>query len=314
MREVARSFVENAGWGAAAQSPVAGDLSSRSYTRLTRAEGSAILMDAGDEVASTKAFVVMTDWLRKIGLSAPRLLSSEPNLGLLLLEDFGNLSVTDLLANGQESTSIFATCIELLLAIRNQPKPGLIEPTAQEMAQWTFLADTYYPGADTPFLDDVRAVLETEMAQVSIASSVSLRDFHADNLMWLPGRDGIRKLGLLDYQDAFLTHPVYDLVSLLTDARMDVCPKMRRTYLRAYAAESGDDFTNLEKAFAVYSVQRNLRILGIFHRAAKEFGKRHHLPKLPRVYGYVVEAFEHPIFADLRRAVTTALPPPEITP
>jgi len=92
-----------------------------------------------------------------------------------------------------------------------------------------------------------------------------------------------------------------------------VPPKTRQTYIRAYAAASGDDLSELEAAFAIFSVQRNLRILGIFHRAAKDFGKRHHLPKLPRVYGYLIEAFEHPVFADLRDSIAAALPPPEVS-
>lgn len=311
MRDVASSFIRTAGWGDSDASPVAGDLSTRSYTRLTRADGTAILMDAGHEVSSTKAFVLMTEWLRNLGLSAPEIFSAEPSLGLLLLEDFGRLSVGDLLAKGEETADVFETCVDLLLTIRSQSNPGLSAPTAQEMAQWTLLADEYYPRADTRFLDEVRAVLANEMAQLSTCATVSLRDFHADNLMWLPHRDGIQKLGLLDYQDAFLAHPVYDLVSLLTDARMDVSPEVRQIYIRAYAGASGDELSGLEKAFAIYSVQRNLRILGIFHRAAKDFGKRHHHSKLPRVYGYLIEAFAHPVFADMRGSIATALPSPE---
>ena len=311
MRDDALSFVRAAGWGDAVASPVAGDLSTRSYTRLTHAGRTAILMDAGDEIAATEAFCKMTEWLRDLGLSAPAILDARVSAGLLLLEDLGTQSVSDLLSQGGESVHIFQTCIDLLLTMRSQQVPNLSEPTAHEMAEWTRLADQYYPNADPGLLDGVRSVLKTEIELFTTRTTVSLRDFHADNLMWLPDRDGIRKLGLLDYQDAFSTHPVYDLVSLLTDARMYVPPETRKTYIRAYATASGDDLSELERAFAMFSVQRNLRILGIFHRAAEDFGKRHHLPKVRRVYGYLIEAFEHPVFADVRRSVPTALPPPE---
>ena len=311
MRDVALSFIQTAGWGDAVASPVAGDLSTRSYTRLSHAGRTAILMDASDEIAATEAFCKMTEWLRDLDLSAPAILDARESAGLLLLEDLGTQSVSDQFSQGVEATDIYQTCIDLLLTIRDQHVPDLSEPTAHEMAEWTCLADQYYPHADTGQLNAIRYLLETEMERFTTRPSVSLRDFHADNLMWLPDRSGIRKLGLLDYQDAFSTHPVYDLVSLLTDARMDVSPETRKTYIRAYATASGDDLSELERAFAVYSVQRNLRILGIFHRAVEDFGKMHHLPKLPRVYGYLIEAFEHPVFANVRDFVPSALPPPE---
>ena len=314
MRDVALSFIRTAGWGDAVICPVAGDLSTRSYTRLTHAGRTTILMDAGDEIASTEAFCKMTEWLRSLSLSAPAILDARVSSGLLLIEDLGTQSVSDLLSKGTDSAQIFEACIDLLLTIRSQQVPDLSAPSAHEITEWTRLADHYYPHADTGQLDAIRSVIETEIALFTVRPSVSLRDFHAENLMWLPDREGMRRLGLLDYQDAFSTHPVYDLVSLLTDARMDVSSETRATYMRAYAAASGDDQSELERAFAVFSVQRNLRILGIFHRAAKDFGKRHHLPKLPRVYGYLIEAFEHPVFADVRDLVPTALAPPENVP
>lgn len=311
MRDEARMFLQQAGWGDAVITPVAGDLSDRHYVRLTKPDGTAILMDAGSDGASTHAFQTMTKWLRSIGLSAPSILAAVPDAGLLLLEDLGKQSVNDLLSDAQNADAIFETCIDLLLTIRRQPTVDLMTPTAHDLAQWTTLADQFYPGADANLLNAFRAVLETELTRFSTLSTMSLRDFHADNLMWLPERSGVRKLGLLDYQDAFLTHPVYDLVSLLTDARMDVSRQTRQTYISAYAAAAGDDLADLEPAFAVFSAQRNLRILGIFHRAASEHGKRHHLPKVPRVYRYFLEAVEHPVFEEVRSTISTALPPPK---
>ena len=107
-----------------------------------------------------------------------------------------------------------------------------------------------------------------------------------------------------------LAHPVYDLVSLLTDARSEISRDTRREYFALYARASGDDIEMLGEAFAAYSLQRNLRILGIFHRAAKVDGKTHHLPKVPRVYRYLKEALEHPRFASLRPHLAKALPEP----
>ena len=132
-------------------------------------------------------------------------------------------------------------------------------------------------------------------------ATVSLRDFHADNIIWLPERTNARKPGLLDYQDAFLTHPAYDLMSLLTDARTDVAPSLRREMIAVYAYRTGDSVEALTEAFSAFGAQRNLRILGIFARAARRDGKTQHLKALPRVYGYLSECCSHPSLAPFRR-------------
>ena len=272
-------------------------------------------MDAGDDIASTEAFRDMTGWLLQQNLSVPRVLAARPDKGLLLLEDLGSQSVGTLLSDKAKTAEIYEACIQILLLIRNAAAPVLTCPTAREFCEWTKLADQYYPGADTQLLDAFRRGLETILADCLIKPpTVSLRDFHVDNMMWLPDRTGIRRVGLLDYQDAILTHPVYDLVSLLTDARTDVPRQVRQQLVQRYSEVSGDDFDALSLAFAAFSVQRNLRILGIFHRSAVVDGKVHHLPKVPRVYGYLSEALEHPAFDDLGQLLRAALPPPDANP
>ena len=271
-----------------------------------------MLMDAGDDQSSTVAFQRMTLWLEELGLSVPRLIAARPELGLLLLEDLGRVPVRQVLSTPDVASDIYETSMQALLTIRKAAPPALTSPNARALCDWTRLADAHYPGAISSVLDSFRAELETILADcLEQPSSVSLRDFHVDNMMWLPNRKGVRRLGLLDYQDAFLTHPVYDLVSLLTDARAEVPRETREHFIKRYAELSGDNHDALSRAFAAFSVQRNLRILGVFHRAADIDGKTHHLPKVPRVYGYLVEALAHPAFQDGRDAVTAALPAPK---
>ncbi len=312
MRETARIFLKAAGWANATASPMVSDLSARSYLRLIRNDQTAVLMDAGSDHASTRAFQSMTGWLQTLGLSVPEIFAAQPKDGLLLLEDLGTISVSKLLAEHENAPGIYERCMPLLLAIRHATAPALPCPSARELCDWTKLADAHYPGANAILLGRFRAGLETILAEMlELSVSVSLRDFHVDNMMWLPERKGVQRLGLLDYQDAFLTHPVYDLVSLLTDARTDVPRDVRQRFIERYAELSGDDHATLSRAFAAFSVQRNLRILGIFHRSAQAHGKAHHLPKVPRVYGYLTEAMEHPVFDDLRPVFAQALPRPK---
>jgi N-acetylmuramate 1-kinase len=309
-------FLARAGWSEATRQPLAGDASKRRYLRLKQDDATtAILMDADPRLDSTTpAFVAMTHWLFDHGLSAPEILAAEPEAGLLLLEDFGDASVSALCATQPDrQTEVYKTCIAALLRIRSLAPPALPCPDASTLAAWTSLADTHYPGADTARLLKFRAALETILANQSThPPTLSLRDFHADNLIWLEQREGIRRLGLLDYQDAFLTHPVYDLVSLLTDARRDISAQMRRSMIAEYAAQSGDDIEQLGAAFAAFSCQRNMRILGIFARVAYQDGRAAYLRFLPRTHGYLVEALDHPIFDAHRESVLAALPAPAI--
>ena len=294
-------------WQTANNASIQGDLSARHYQRLTASNGdTAILMDASQQAESVEPFLRITAWLHKNDVSVPEVMFSSPNK--LLLEDFGDLKLSSL--TGAERKSGYALCIDLLLTIRRCDSPELFRPDPNELAGWIDVARNY-PGAKAIEIDELSPFLETEFEKIlPWFSSVSLRDFHADNIMWLENRSGIRRLGLLDYQDAFLTHPVYDLVSLLTDARTHISREFRNTLIDQYVEKSDDDPIELQKAFALFSAQRNLRILGIFARAAQT-GKTHHVSKMPRVYQYYVEALEHPVFDPIRDTATAALPFPD---
>lgn len=302
MPDRVRDFLAAAGWGDAKRTPLAGDMSPRRYSRLNGAMRSAILMDANDPQA---AFVRMTAWLRALDLSAPKLLADDAENGLLLLEDFGDLSLTRFLARepGQVE-SVYRDCVRLLVTIRFADSPRLNCPDANELVGWTDMA-RHFPGTDDAALAPFRARLR-ELLDEALAEdvTVSLRDFHADNLMWLPERGGVRRFGLLDYQDAFLTHPCYDLVSLLTDARTEVPRAVRDFGIRVWLDRSGDAPGPFRQAFAAVSAQRNLRILGLFAKAGR------HLSALTRVHGYFCEALEHPAFDRVREETLAALPEP----
>ena len=293
--------------------PIAGDLSQRRYYRLIVAdEDPVILMDSSQDAQSARRFCFITEWLLKAGLAAPRVLARDLETGFLIVEDFGDQTAGALVASRPDFRSQFLDAsIDLLVMLRRVPPPELQRPDAAELADWTAVIDAHYPGVDLEAQRRFRGLLETDLSPLLMECSVSLRDFHAENVMWLDGRKGVYRLGLLDYQDAFLTHPVYDLVSLLTDARIEISREERHAYIQAYATQSGDDHETLRLAFALFSAQRNMRILGIFALAAKS-GKPHHLPKLPRVHGYLAEALEHPVFDAVRDQVLRGLPDPQV--
>ncbi|MEM7717607.1 MAG: phosphotransferase [Pseudomonadota bacterium] len=298
-----QSFLTANGWGGSENSPVAADMSTRKYFRLNRGSETAILMDAE---TSMKSFQNMTLWLAKAGLTVPRILAGRADRGLLLLEDFGETSVKDALSHSAPlSDEVFGDCVDLLLRIRSAEPPELPNPTASDLAAWTTLADEHLPGINKAALAVFRLRLTEILDGVFKAPvTVSLRDFHSENMMWLPDRKGFKRLGLLDYQDAFLTHPAYDLMSLLTDARTWVSKERRLAVLAQYIEKSGDSVDAFELAFAGLSAQRNLRIMGIFARSGK------HMTYLPNTYRYFIEALEHPAFDAVKGDTIRAIPEP----
>ena len=263
------------------------------------------------DAEAVAAFARMTDWLRAAGLTAPGILYGGAPRGRLLVEDFGDAKLTDLIrTDPARQIALYGIAIDVLLLIRGRPTPDLPRPNAQELLDATRLADEWYPGADTGALDALRDPLAEALDDILAApATLSLRDFHTDNILWLPERSGLARFGLLDYQDAFLIHPAYDLMSLLTDARVDVPKDVAEATFKAYAERSGDSLDDLGRAIAALGVQRNLRILGIFCRSARRDGKRQHLGALPRVRAHLAACLAHPVFAAVAAHLERAIPP-----
>ncbi len=261
---------------------------------------------------SLPAFINMTQWLLDAGLSAPKILGRDMRNGWLLLEDFGNdLFSTLIETNATKQLYLYEQAIDVLLRIRRRPFPELPSPSASDLVEATYITLTWYPGADKDALHSIQSRLADLLDELlSEEPTVSLRDFHADNMIWLTNRERVRRVGLLDYQDAFLTHHAYDLMSLLTDARTEVPAHVADETLRAYAKKSGDSLESLERAVAILGVQRNLRILGIFFRAAHRDGKPHRLPAVPRVRNHFARCLSHPVFSAVSSQLDRALPEP----
>ncbi|ETX12888.1 aminoglycoside phosphotransferase [Roseivivax halodurans JCM 10272] len=310
-----RDFLTRAGWGEAEAAPLAGDASTRRYTRLHREDDSAILMeDPGGDVA---LFARLADYLRGAGLSAPEILAMDPGRGLMLLEDFGDaLFARRAECHPDEEPGLYQVAADVLLTLhRTAPADGLATATPAYLASLTGLAfDWYLPRAGgTPDASAEAAArdafAEALEAHAPEAGVTVLRDYHAENLVWLPDRDGPRRAGLLDFQDAWIGHPAYDLVSLLQDARRDVGDAAAAACLRHYLDGSGLEAQRLETACAVLGAQRNLRILGVFARLAVTRANPRYIDLVPRVWHHLQSDLAHPALAKLR-GILDVLPAP----
>ena len=151
-----------------------------------------------------------------------------------------------------------------------------------------------------------------EILEATTTGAVVLvqRDYHADNLLWLPERAGAARVGLLDFQDAMAGHPGYDLVSLLQDVRRDVSAEVEAEMLRHYITESGVEDAAFRTAYAVLGAQRNLRILGVFGRLGLDYGKPQYVDMIPKVWAHVMRDLEHPALAPVAGLLRDALPAP----
>src|SRR5687767_2955516 len=159
-------------------------------------------------------------------------------------------------------------------------------------------SDSYFDAWRRAWRDPLRIVAENPV--------MVLRDYHADNLMVLPGGAG---LGLLDFQDALAGHAAYDLVSLLQDARRDVAPELEAAMIERYCAAANVADRGLFRAhYEILGAQRNTKILGIFTRLWKRDGKDHYLPLQPRVWTYLERNLRHPALAPVRAWFDAGVP------
>lgn len=316
-QQLSRDFLAAAGWGAARRQPLAGDASDRRYERLTLGRRSAVLMDAppgkGDDPAD---FLRIGRHLRGLGLSAPDCLAEDLPNGFLLLEDLGDgVFARVVLADPALEMPLYTLATDALAHLQAHPAPpGLPNLTAKDWAEAAAFALDWYRFAVTGDRvatgDFVLALTEALTDHADGPRVLILRDFHAENLMWLPERAGLARVGLLDFQLGQMGQPVYDLVSLLQDARRDVGGPTDRACMAAFAARTGTDDAAIRRAATVFGAQRALRILGIFARLCLVGGKPGYLSMMPRVWGQLQQNLAAPELSGLRRICDDLLPPP----
>ncbi len=323
--EAAAAFLDAAGWGAAARAPLAGDASRRRYERLTGADGArAVLMDAPPEQGEdVRPFLRVARHLGALGLSPPAILAADPERGLALIEDLGDSLYARVVEHAPQSEpALYEAATDLLAALHAHPPPdGTPDYGPPEMADRARLAALWYrPGlaGRSPDARDAEAADALERAVRAALEAhapgrpvLVLRDYHAENLLWLPGRAGVARVGLLDFQDAAAGHPAYDLVSLVQDARRDVPVALHDAMIARYAAATGADAAGLRSACAVLGAQRALRILGVFARLSLRDGKTGYAALMPRTWDLLQRDLAHPACAELREAVAQTLPAPD---
>ncbi len=290
--------------------PLAGDASSRHYARLTDRHGNSaiVMIDAPHQGNGTVAFARIAQALGAHGHAAPEVFFHDADRGIMIISDLGQVDVAAHLsqAPGAEDM-IYTTAVDTLLHLHSaKASIELASLDAETAAKAVDLAAIHYAAKPQNASELIDAMREAIDANVSASMHFALRDFHAENLIWRPNEQGQTRLGLLDFQDACLAPAGYDLMSLLRDARRDVDPLIAARLIKRFQ-RSVPKAT--DSHLATISVQRNLRILGIFARLSTH-GKPDYLALLPRVWGHLIQDLSHPDLHKLRDVVLRHLPPP----
>lgn len=277
--------------------------------------------------ADCARFVATAEYLRGCELSTPEILAADPGQGFVLMEDFGDNLYADVLARGSDERLLYATAIDALARIHAEPAPQIMAPNkalyaydeTAMLAEIDLMTEWFLPvargrAAEADEIETHRTLWRQTLRALPFAPSVFVhRDYHAQNLLWLPGRQGPARAGMIDFQDAVAGTRSYDLISLVEDARRDVSPELGEAMTRHYLDAMQHQGTPLDEyayraEMAVIAAQRNAKIVGIFARLFKRDGKPRYLAYLPRVWTYLNRDLEHPALESLKAWYERTIP------
>ena len=279
-----------------------------------------------------KPFVAIANALRAQSLSAPAIHHADLNAGFLITEDFGTAAVIA----GDPPAPIAAryeAATDMLAALHRESLPDALPlapnvtytippfDTDAMLVEIGLMPEWYLPDRGNELSADLRAQFVTMWRELldsraAVATKTwVLRDFHSPNIIWLDAREGIKRIGIIDFQDTVLGPGAYDLVSLLQDARIDVPEQLELALFSRYikarrAADDNFDAAGFAELYAIMSTQRNTRLLGTFARLNRRDGKPQYLRHLPRIWTYLNRSLAHPTLAPLQAWYAANVPAP----
>jgi aminoglycoside/choline kinase family phosphotransferase len=317
MRPPALPFLAAHGFGAARVTKMPGDASFRHYYRLEGGPRPALLMDAPPPQEDVRPFLRIASHIAAQKLSAPEVLAADAEHGLVLLEDFGDDTLAALLDAGAEPLPLYLAAAEALAALHEAPPPDALPPwdaatmsarAADTFCQWWWPA-AFGAGMPHEVRAEFDAAMLTMLRPFDGAGCFVHRDYWAANLMRLPGREGPARTGILDFQDAALGHPAYDLVSLVEDARRDIAPQIRDATIAHYLARRPSlNVEDFRAALAACAAQRHLRVAALWVRLARRDSKPRYLVHGPRCWSLLDRALQHEAAKPLQKFLDAHVP------
>lgn len=265
-----------------------------------------------------EAFAAVADHLRSVDLSAPEIVALDAGTGLAVIEDLGDDLYARVIERGADELPLYIEAIEALARLHlTAALPERLTGPGGDWPLQTYDATALQAGADLfvewmpklmptlAFGPDALAEWRAAWAPVAAMGEAKAwvmahRDYHAENLLWLPGREGFRRVGLIDFQDAVLAHPVWDLHSLLQDARRDVSPDIERAALDHYIDVMMVDGDEYRADYAALAALNEARILGVFARLIVRDSKPRYRQFIPRMWGHLEQNLKRPELSQVR--------------
>ncbi|MDD9877591.1 MAG: phosphotransferase, partial [Magnetovibrio sp.] len=318
-------FLTDHGWAGATRRTLADDASFRRYDRLRDGTREAVLMDAPPPQEDVRPFVRIARHLADLGFSAPEVLAEDVDQGFLLIEDLGDATYTRVLADAPDREhDLYALAIDVLIDLHGRAGAVPAGLPAYDMGRLLdealLLTDWFVPAVTGREMDGAAresylTAWQSALGPVAAAPpTLVLRDYHVDNLMWLPERPGPRACGVLDFQDAVAGPAAYDLMSLLEDARRDIAPALKRDMWARYTAAfpelaDGAAAQAFAAQFHILGAQRHAKVIGIFTRLAHRDAKPAYLVHIPRVWRLLESSLSHPALAPVAAWMDAHVPP-----
>ena len=257
--------------------------------------------------------------LKELNLASLIIYDEDIKNGFLLIEDLGDDLFALLCKKAPEiDHEIYGSAVDLLLHIHKNPAPKSLQKYDMNiyLKESKLLTEWYLPAAvsaplSKSLIDEFHTILHETFSKIPSYNPVLvMRDYHAENLIWLPKRSGINRVGLLDYQDALAGHPAYDLVSLLEDARRDTSSDLRKNMINKYISNSDLNNEEFLMAYNLLGAQRNIKIIGIFSRLSLRDKKSNYIDLIPRVWNHLINNLNHEACSDLKQWVNKNVPYP----
>jgi hypothetical protein len=297
--------------------PIKNDASFRKYFRVDKK----ILMDAdpnlGEDVGS---FININHVLREFKLNVPEIFTIDKENGFLLLEDLGENIFSQIL-NSENEEQLYKQAIEVLIEIYKKDLNKFsnftflekysvekLQDESQLFIEWYLKKYLKINITDTD-IKDFKDIINKIFNNLDTKfEKLVLRDYHVDNLILQKSKLGLKQVGILDFQDAVLGSSSYDLISIIEDVRRPISKDLKNILIKYFIDLTGYDSNQLEKELAFYSVQRNLKILGIFSRLNLRDNKSKYMQYNDNAWKYIESNLNNPTMSDLKVWLKKILP------
>ena len=297
--------------------PIKNDASFRKYFRVDKK----ILMDAdphlGEDVGS---FININHVLREFKLNVPEIFTIDKENGFLLLEDLGENIFSQIL-NSENEEQLYKQAIDVLVEIYKKDLNKFsnftflekysvekLQDESQLFIEWYLKKYLKINITDTD-IKDFKDIINKIFNNLDTKfEKLVLRDYHVDNLILQKSKLGLKQVGILDFQDAVLGSSSYDLISIIEDVRRPISKDLKNILIKYFIDSTGYNPNQLEKELAFYSVQRNLKILGIFSRLNLRDNKSKYMGYNDNAWKYIESNLNNPTMSELKVWLKKILP------